>query len=141
MPLPRPVLLWITNGSSAMGGLRARLYPSGQGHASHAYPCCHDVRNASVVRLDSALDLPRWFLPFASGSSLWSLSLFCFFSSRLQSHIDWKASALPVSSRPAAIAQKLEYRLAPYMISLPKLVSKDQSNIHVFLLEAVISSR
>lgn len=38
MPMPRrrPVLLWITTGSDAMGGLRARLFPSGQGHAFHA---------------------------------------------------------------------------------------------------------
>lgn len=52
--------------------------PSGQGHAFHAHPSCHDVRNASVVRLESALDLPQWFLPFASGFLHWGLLLFCF---------------------------------------------------------------
>jgi hypothetical protein len=54
MPRPRPVLLWITSGSDAMGGLRARLYPSGQGHAVHAHPSCHDVRNAAVGSPGSA---------------------------------------------------------------------------------------
>lgn len=142
-PLPHPVPSWVTKQIEFMGGLRARLYQSGQGHAFHAHPSCHDVRAPSVVRLDSMTGIPRWSLPFASDLCSPGCNLFCLFLSLGPSHILIGKQVLcssPVARRPSLKSLNSGLRHIYMMIYPHKTCFKYQPSILLSLLEAAVIS-